>query len=81
MYDSVQRGEDLYIMPYKPNAMFDIDTLIPYEIGVYKKELLAELETLQSKDEVADILSFLQQTVPMDERFVPENSLIQEFVG
>jgi len=81
MYDSVQRGEDLYIMPYKPYSMFDIDTLVPYEIGVYKKELSEELKNLPNKEEVADILSFLDQTEPLDESFVPENSLIQEFIG
>lgn len=81
MYDSVQRGEDLYIMPYKPNSMFDIDTLIAYEIGVYKKELLEELQTLKNKEEVADILDFLSKAQPLDETFVPDNSLIQEFIS
>jgi len=80
MFDSVQRGESLYIMPYKPHALFDIDTLIPYEIGIYKKELSAELEKIPSKNALRTILSFLEKSEAMEESLVPQNSLIQEFI-
>ncbi|MFA7637581.1 MAG: hypothetical protein WCX81_07440, partial [Monoglobales bacterium] len=33
---NVKRGENLYVMPYKTRSTFDIDTFIPYELGVYK---------------------------------------------
>ena len=81
MFDSVQRGENLYIMPYKHHSMFDIDTLIPYEIGVYKKELLEELSSLPNPNAVKDILEFLSGCAPLDEQKVPHNSLIQEFIS
>ena len=80
MFDSVQRGESLYIMPYKPNAHFNIDTIIPYELGIYKKEMLQELESIENKNAVQNILSFLQNSEMIDEAMVPQNSLIQEFI-
>lgn len=81
MFDSVQRGENLYISPYKCHSMFDIDTLIPYEIGVYKKELLEELSVLPNPNTIKDILQFLQICEPLDEERVPSSSLIQEFIS
>ena len=80
MFDSVQRGEDLYIMPYKHHAMFDVDTLIPYEIGVYKMELLQELAALPSSAAVSDLIALLENTAPLAASLVPDNSLIQEFI-
>ncbi len=80
MFDSVQRGEELFIMPYKPHSLFDIDTLIPYEIGIYKKELLEELHALRDPKGVEHIIAFLEQTQALSEELVPQNSLIQEFI-
>ena len=39
LYNSVERGENLYIMPYKYRADYDVDTFIPYEACVYKPSL------------------------------------------
>lgn len=88
MYDSVERGEQLYIMPYKPHAQFDVDTIIPYELGIYKKELLSELQNLQKHEEtdplhqplLQDMLFFLEQATPLESDIVPQNSLLQEFI-
>ncbi len=88
MFDSVERGEQLYIMPYKPHSQFDIDTLIPYELGIYQKELLAEIQILQAQPNLTPsqqellktILSFLEQSEPLEPTIVPQNSLLQEFI-
>ena len=88
MYDSVERGEQLYIMPHKPHALFDIDTIIPYEPGIYKTELLSELQNLQKHAEtdpthqglLQTMLSFLKEAEPMESTAVPQNSLLQEFI-
>lgn len=42
-FKSVERGENLYIMPYKHRASFDIDTFIAYEPMVYRDILLDDL--------------------------------------
>ena len=47
-FKSVERGENLYIMPFKHRANFDIDTFIGYEPLVYRDILLPDLENISS---------------------------------
>lgn len=84
-FRSVERGEDLYIMPFKHRASFDIDTFIAYEPMVYRDILLGDLEhvsgTYGDYEHYADIEQFLRKLQPMDREVVPENSLVREFIG
>lgn len=84
-FKSVERGEDLYIMPHKHRANFDIDTFIEYEPSVYRNILLPELEktaqTYKGYAEFADIEKFLRLLEPTDKKFVPQDALIREFIG
>ncbi|MDE6731885.1 MAG: nucleoside kinase [Oscillospiraceae bacterium] len=84
-FKSVERGEDLYIMPHKHRANFDIDTFIEYEPSVYRDILLPELEktaqTYSGYSEFADIEKFLRLLTPTDKKYVPEDALIREFIG
>lgn len=84
-FKSVERGENLYIMPYKHRADFDIDTFIEYEALVYRDILLPELkkaaEGYADYADYADIEMFLELLKPVDRALVPENSLIREFIG
>lgn len=84
-FKSVERGENLYIMPYKTRADFDIDTFIAYEPLVYRDILLSGLEQTSQiyKDygDYADIERFLRQLSPLKKSVVPEKSLVREFIG
>lgn len=84
-FKSVERGEDLYIMPHKHRADHDIDTFIEYEASVYRDILLPELEktsaTYAGYPEFADIEVFLKALTPTDKKYVPEDALIREFIG
>lgn len=84
-FRSVERGENLYIMPYKHRANFDIDTFISYGPLVYRDILLGDLEKLSGSYERyadhADIEQFLRALRPLDKSFVPDNSLLREFIG
>lgn len=84
-FASVERGENLYIMPYKHRADFDIDTFIDYEALVYRDLLLPELEEASREysdySSYADIEEFLRLLSPVDRKYVPEHSLIREFIG
>ncbi len=84
-FKSVERGENLYIMPFKSRADFDIDTFIGYEPLVYRDILLPELENAGKEysdyKKYADIAEFLERLSPLDKSLVPDNSLIREFVG
>ncbi|MGN0601735.1 MAG: uridine kinase [Oscillospiraceae bacterium] len=85
MFANVERGENLYIMPYKQRAEYNIDTFIPYELSVYKSFLQADL--LEASESYSDFERFalmpkvLEETVDADISAVPEKSLIREFIG
>lgn len=84
MYASVQRGENLYIMPHKHRADFDIDTFIDYEASVYKSVIydeLLEAEKTKYTDLRSMTLKYLKELEPIPTVFVPKNSLIKEFIG
>ncbi len=84
-FKSVERGEGLYIMPFKYRADFDIDTFIEYEASVYRNILLPELEKAAADYPdygfYADIEEFLRLLEPIEKKYVPENALIREFIG
>ncbi len=79
-YQSVQRGEDAFIMPYKHLADYEIDTFHPYEVSVYRTLLADELEQIQHPL-LDDIRKVVPQLPALDPKLVPDNSLIQEFMG
>ena len=85
-FPSVQRGESLYIMPYKHLADFDIDTFFPYELSVYRS-VLAKLcgddfeECIRQVNRYSELPKFLSMISEVSPDAVPENSLIKEFIG
>lgn len=85
MVASVNRGEDLYIMPHKHRADFDIDTFLAYEPSVYRNTLLSELEKAPElatlSEDYEPMLKALQGLVPVSAEEVPQNSLVREFIG
>ena len=82
---SVDRGERLYINPHKNSAAVQFDTFIPYELAVYRNEVLLYLNkvdaTLLEDLGVSERMPTLRQIDPISEKFVPEHALIQEFIG
>ncbi|MBE6901990.1 MAG: nucleoside kinase [Ruminococcaceae bacterium] len=84
-FRSVERGENMYIMPFKYRADFDIDTFIPYEPLIYRDILLDDLAKAaleyENYSDYADIERFLKELSAVDRSLIPENSLIREFVG
>ncbi len=81
MFHSVEQGVEKYIMPYKYRSNVDIDTFIPYELSVYKPLVMDKLKTLPKTDEIEEIISVLSAFDSLDEKDVPKNSLIREFIG
>jgi len=85
MLPGVTRGEDLYIMPYKHRADFDIDTFLAYEPSVYGAMLLPELEkaaeTSGLNEDCGALLSVLKELSPVPAKDVPPDSLVREFIG
>ena len=85
MFDSVERGESLYIMPYKDRAKIHIDTFIMYEASVYKPFLSDELHQVFEKNEDhknhEQMETFLNALDAIPAERVPDYSLVREFIG
>ncbi len=85
MFKSVSRGEDEYIMKFKTEADFDIDTFIPFEVSAYKtmiyEKLLENSEEMKGDFDYDMIVQFLKEISPVETEIIPDNSLIREFIG
>lgn len=84
MFTSVQRGENLYIMPHKHRADYDVDTFIEYEASVYKSIIYDELKAYKETafpDLRKMTLRYLKELEPISAELIPDNSLIKEFIG
>lgn len=86
MWDSVRRGEKLWIYPFQENAdvIFNSSTL--YELAVLKKHIYPLLTAVQPEDPwydevraVVKILNFVLEADVDDE--IPPTSLVREFIG
>ena len=82
IYDSVERGENLYIMPHKHRADYDVDNFIPYELCLYKNFLPASLPEDEAKHPwLSELFEVFGELPALDPALVPANSLLREFVG
>lgn len=86
--ESVDRGEINYIQPYKENAAIHIDTFHDYEPCILAK-YLSEIpcfrdemtpEFLESHG-LTDLMKVVRGVPPLHCPYVPQNSLVREFVG
>lgn len=85
MFKSVERGENLYIMPYKHRAHFEIDTFFDYEVPIYKEIITPVMERLSQSyehyEDFSEILDFLKELNGLDTSEIPSHALIREFIG
>ena len=86
MWDSVRRGEKLWIYPYQEDAdvIFNSSTL--YELAVLKKHIFPLLTAIEPEDScyeqvrsLVKILNYVQEADVDDE--IPPTSLVREFIG
>ena len=81
MYDSVEEGENKYIMPYKYRSTYDVDTFMAYEICAYQPFLLEALRSMPLDERVEDMLDFLGEAAPLEAENITPDSLVCEFIG
>lgn len=85
MLSSISRGENLYIMPYKHLADFELDTFMDYELAVYRPMILETVRQLAATacgdSGLRLLLSVLEEIRPMDAAAVPARSLVREFLS
>lgn len=84
-FKSVERGENLYIMPYKERSHFDINTFMGYELSVYKDYMMPVLSVLRNTypeyDKFISIEKIFEQIDSLDSSLVVPDSLVREFYG
>ena len=82
---NVTRGEDEYLFPYRDNADIKANTIHFYEPCVLKHQALKMIgdSTVSDKyrEHILTLVNALKQFNDIDEKFVPENSLLREFLG
>ena len=81
MFDKVQRGEKIYITPYKHRANYELDTFHAYELSAYRFQMEEYMDELLSLPRLEDLALFLVSAEPFPEELIPRASLIREFTG
>lgn len=81
MFESVERGEEVNIMPYKHRATYDVDTFHDYELAAMKAICTERVGELAELDGLPVLQKALDLIEPLQECTVPANSLLREFIG
>lgn len=84
-WESVGRGEKRHIFPYQDNADEVMNSALVYELSALKpfvEPLLRQVpfgtyEYVEAKR----LLSFLEWFLPLNTEMIPDNSILQEFLG
>ena len=85
MWPSVRKGEFKWIYATEEDADFVFNSFLPYELPVMRKVAIPILRAIPYESEhftVAErLLRLLKYFVDMDDEWIPNNSLIREFIG
>lgn len=85
MWPSVQRGERLHIFPFQNSADAALNSALDYELGVlkiYAEPILRSIKPTNAEYcEAKRLLNFLSYFAPISAQYVPQDSLIREFIG
>lgn len=85
MWPSVRRGEFKWIYPYQEGCNFVFNSALTYELCVMKKYALPALREVQSDSPhfimANRLIKFLKHFQDMDDKWIPCNSLLREFIG
>ena len=84
-WPEVVRGERKHIFPYQENANVMFNSALLYELGVlkrYAEPLLKQVpEDCEEYSSAQQILNFSELLLPIDDKFIPHNSIMREFLG
>ena len=85
MWNSVRNGEYKWIYPCQNDVDYTFNSELAYELGVMKKYVVPLLEAIDNEDEyfvdANRLLKHIKYFVEIDEKFIPCNSLLREFIG
>lgn len=84
-WPEVVRGEKKHIFPYQENANVMFNSALLYELGVlkrYAEPLLKQVpEDCEEYSIARQLLGFSELLLPIDDKFIPYNSIMREFLG
>ncbi|MFO8036920.1 MAG: nucleoside kinase [Anaerolineales bacterium] len=84
-WESVRRGEKEYIFPYQGNADAMFNSALAYELSALKPLAEPILRQVPHRTpawiEAKRLLAFLEWFLPLDTDMIPDNSILQEFIG
>lgn len=85
LWQGVLKGEDEFVFPYKNQADEFINSIHPFEECLFKNEAQSLLSHIKSDSvyykEVQQIKDALENFVSLGREFLPEDSLLCEFIG
>ena len=85
MWRSVRRGEFKWIYPYQEGCDFVFNSALTYELCVLKKVALPALREIPSDSPyyiaANRLIKFLKYIKEIDDKWIPCNSLLREFIG
>ncbi len=84
-WESVRRGEKLHIFPHQENADVMFNSALAYELSVLRplaEPLLRQVaHGTPESVEARRLLVFLDWFLPIETEWVPDNSILREFIG
>lgn len=85
MWESVKKGEELYIFPFQNSVDAILNTALDYELAVlkvYAEPLLRRVSPLDDEYALSSrLLAFLSNFSPIAPTAVPQLSILREFIG
>lgn len=85
LWPNVLASEKIYIEPHRAEAHGTIDTTLGYEVQALRPYILPLLQnlpsTIPSYDKVEHAIEMLRRITPLDSSFVPDDSILREFIG
>ena len=81
----MQRGEDLYLFPFRGNADVRINSIHLSEPCVFREEAVGMLRQIEPEHpfyrDAVRMIASLERFEPIARELVPEESLLREFMG
>jgi len=85
MWPSVRRGEFTWIYKTQEEADYVYNSFLPYELCVMKRYAIPVLSSIDKESiyfpTAERLIRMLKYFVDIDEKWIPSNSLIREFIG
>ncbi|MDD5884432.1 MAG: hypothetical protein PUC66_00120 [Erysipelotrichaceae bacterium] len=85
MWPRVRAGEFKWIYPYQEGSDYVFNSFLPYEMAAMKKYAMPLLQAIPADSpyypDAARLMGMLKYFIDMDDKWVPSNSLMREFIG